>query len=236
MRRQLDSSEPERWHQRCSLALAPVTEAASGHATGRLAAAAAEWRECDLVWEQYQEQAGLAYRDGDVLTPPRLWARALEIADRWFARGDPRLATSLTNQALVLRRRGQVQQAEWTFARAFKAWDDSWRWVSIMVPPGTPDAAAGYDHETRATFHALIERGRAATAALERYDSLPVNRLDLWFELRPSHLSDLRKLLGAVLLIAPDPPGSSTGSREPVRRRGRLQRPNAATMPADSGC
>lgn len=205
MSQQLDRSQLERWHQRRSLALMPAPGAAPGHAPNAPGLATSHWRECDLVWEQCQEQAGLAYRDGDILTPPRLWARALEIADRWFARGDPRLAASLTNHALVLRRCGRVFQAALTFTRAIEVWDDSWRWVTVMVPPRMSDAAAGYDREARAKFEALIERGRAATAALERDDILPGNRLDLWFELRPHHLTDLRKLLGAVLLIASDP-------------------------------
>lgn len=199
MRRQIDRREPERWHRRRSLALTPPTGT-----TDAPAIATSGWRDCDLVWEQCQEQAGLAHRDSDLLTSPRLWTRAFEIADRWFARGDPRLATSLTNQALVLRRRGRVFQAESMFGRALEVWDESWRWVSVMVPSRMPDAAIGYDHAARATFAALIGRGRAATAALEHYDSLHENRLDLWFELRPPHLADLRKLLGAVLLIAPD--------------------------------
>lgn len=170
-----------------------------------LAVTPSRWRECDLVWEQCQEQAGLTYRNGEILASPRLWARAFEIADRRFARGDPRLAASLTNQALMQRRRGRALQAKWMFARALEVWDQSWRWVSVMVPPRMPNAAAGYDRKARARFEALIERGREATAALERYDILPENRLDLWFELRPHHLTDLRKLLGAVLLIASDP-------------------------------
>lgn len=192
--------ELERWHRRRSLALIPTTDAAADHAPG---AGAIEWRECDFVWEQYQEQAARACQAGDILTPPRLWARALAIAGRWFARGDPRFATSLTNQALVLRRRGQVPQAEQMFARALGVWDESWRWVGLMSPP--PGAAAGYDREARAAFDRLIEHGRAATAALEHYDRLPENRLELWFELRPRRPSDLRKLLGAVFLMVGDP-------------------------------
>lgn len=196
----LDRSELERWHRRRSLALAP------GTGTGTAAAHApadrpCEWRECDLVWEQCQEQAALAARDGDRSMPPRLWARALEIAEHWFERGDPRLATSLTNRALVLRRRGQVPQAEQMFAHALKVWDEGWRWIGGLAAP----SGGRYDHEARAAFAALIRQGRAATAALEHYDPLSGDRLALWFELRPRRLCDLRKLLGAVLLIASDP-------------------------------
>jgi hypothetical protein len=40
---------------------------------------------------------------------------------------------------------------------------------------------------------------------LERFDELPKDSLAEWLELKPRGLSDLRKLLAAVLLIAPKP-------------------------------
>ena len=48
-------------------------------------------------------------------------------------------------------------------------------------------------------------RGRAATMALDCHGRLPASGLDDWFDLKPQRMSDLRKLLGAVLLIAPRP-------------------------------
>jgi hypothetical protein len=65
--------------------------------------------------------------------PSRLWAEALAIARKSSGRGDPRLATSLTNQALVLRRR-QDYQARVMFEEALQVWDDSWRWIHLMTP------------------------------------------------------------------------------------------------------
>ena len=165
----------------------------------------------DLAWERAQEQAAIAYRAGDALTPPRLWAAALDIAAKHFGRGDPRLASSLTNNALAMRRRRQDYQAKRMFQDALEAWDDSWRWIHLMTPGRAPGAAGSsdqldvYDHDTRAWFNALARQGRAATVALERRDQPLANGLEQWFEIKPKRMSDLRKLLGAVLLIAPKP-------------------------------
>ena len=41
--------------------------------------------------------------------------------------------------------------------------------------------------------------------ALDCHGRLPASGLDDWFEFKPQRMSDLRKLLGAVLLIAPRP-------------------------------
>lgn len=166
----------------------------------------------DLSWERCQEQAALAFQAGDRGTCTRLWAQALEIADEHFSRGDPRLATSLTNQALVMRRIRNDYQALALFARALRVWDDSWRWVALMTPSTTGHAPASdrlpiYDAASRAEFGALIATGRDATAVLERHDELPMHRLNQWFEIKPRRMSDLRKLLAAVLLIAPSPHG-----------------------------
>ncbi len=164
----------------------------------------------DLVWERCQEQAALAFRAGDAVAAPRLWAQALAVAEEHFGRGDPRLATSYTNQALVLRRRRQDYQAQQMFTWALQVWDDSWRWILLMTPgPARHDAASNqlqiYDRNALADFATLAERGRAVTAAIERHDQLPVGGLEEWFRIKPSRLSDLRKLLSAVLLIAPRP-------------------------------
>lgn len=166
----------------------------------------------DLAWERCQERAALAYRAGDPITVSRLWSQGLTIARQHFGRGDPRLAASLTNCALVMRRR-QDYQAQRLFREALEVWADSWRWVHLMTP-GQSSAVARlarsdqldvYDPGARAQMMALAERGRAATARLERFDCLPETGLDEWFRIKPRRLTDLRKLLAAVLLIAPNP-------------------------------
>jgi hypothetical protein len=171
----------------------------------------AAWSSADLSWERCQEQAAIAFRVGDPFLPSRLWADALAIARKRFGRGDPRLATSLTNQALVLRRRRHDYQARMMFDEALHVWNDSWRWIHLMTPG---PARAGVCHparhdvygpQARAWFNALAQRGREATIALERYDHRLEVGLEAWFGIKPKHAGDLRKLLGAVLLIAPRP-------------------------------
>jgi len=187
--------------------IAVETSAADHAGTG------ASFGAADFAWERCQEQAAVAYRTGDTPTASRLWAEGLEIARKHFGRGDPRLAASLTNQALVMRRRRQDYQAKRLFEDAFLVWADSWRWILLMTPghPGSQPQAAHsdqleiYDETARAYFMALAERGRLATARLEHYDELPKDGLADWLELKPKRLSDLRKLLAAVLLIAPCP-------------------------------
>ena len=95
----------------------------------------------DLAWERFQEQAAIAFRAGDPINPPRLWAAALDIAERHFGRGDPRLASSLTNQALAIRRRRLDYQAQKLFREALDVWDDSWRWIHLMTSGRPSDAA-----------------------------------------------------------------------------------------------
>jgi hypothetical protein len=185
-------------------------DAVAGEAGGT--AFAAGFSAADFAWERWQEQAALAYRAGDVATAVRAWEQALAVAEQHFGRGDPRLAASLTNQALVMRRRRHEYQAKRLFEEAFAVWADSWRWIYLMTPgrqttsqQAQSDRLATYDDTARAWFTVLAERGCAATAMLERFDQLPKDGLAEWLELKPRRLSDLRKLLAAVLLIAPRP-------------------------------
>jgi hypothetical protein len=180
-------------------------------ATATPSAASALASAADLAWERYQEQAAIAFRAGDPINSSRLWAAALDIAEKHFGRGDPRLASSLTNQALVMRRRRLDYQAQKLFREALDVWDDSWRWIHLMTPGGTAGGASRsdcldvYGRDARAWFNALAQQGRTATEALERHDRLPANGLEEWFAIKPKRMGDLRRLLGAVLLIAPRP-------------------------------
>ena len=189
------------------------TSAGTASAEDHAGIGASSFTAADLAWERGQEQAALAYRAGDVLTASRLWTETFEIATRHFGRGDPRLAASLTNQALVMRRRRQDYQAKRLFEDALAAWADSWRWIALMTPDHPArlprstqsDQLETYDARARAYFIALAERGQIATERLERHDELPKEGLVDWLELKPRRLSDLRKLLAGVLLIAPNP-------------------------------
>ena len=154
----------------------------------------------DLAWEQEQESAARMFLGGASETAARHWQRALAIAREHFDGFDPRLATSLTNCGRVCRRAGDRYQSDRYFREALLVWDGGWRWIALMSPPGQPDRC--YDEAAQAQFNALLERGRALTAAIERDDRLPSWGLARWLVERPSRPCDLRKLLAAVLLIA----------------------------------
>jgi hypothetical protein len=185
----------------------PIAPEPAAEARGPAGAFAAS----DLAWERCQEQAALAFRAGDAAHAARLWGQALTIAEQHFERGDPRLAASLTNQALVMRRQRQDYQAKRLFEDAILAWGETWRWIHLMTP--RPAGVAGqleasnqleiYDARQRRAFTALAERGRLVTLRLERHDELPRGGLVERLDIKPRRMTDLRKLLAAVLLIAP---------------------------------
>lgn len=166
----------------------------------RLVAGAATFSATDYAWEQVQESAVRAFRAGGSAVATKHWQRGLTIARAHFDSADPRLATSLTNIGLVLRRRGDLYGSAVHFEEALAVWDRSLRWVRLMAPLEHPEEC--YAEEAIRSFEALIAQGRAATAALERYDLLPCWGLERWHRERPRRGSDLRKLLGAVFLIA----------------------------------
>lgn len=157
----------------------------------------------DATWERTQEQALNAYYDGDAAKARASWAKALDIAERHFERGDPRLAASLNNHAFALLRQSQIHQANSYFQRAEKAWEDSWRWIPCMTPSTGPGetAAEPYDRETQDIFYALIKRGRTITETLATEHRLTETEGDDWQTVKPKGMTDVRRLFSAVFLI-----------------------------------
>jgi hypothetical protein len=154
----------------------------------------------DFAWEQVQEAGARAFRGGGATAAAANWRRGLAIAREHLSPDDPRLATSLTNHALALRRAGAVYEAMRHFDLALETWDRGWRWVHVMTPPDCPDGR--YDDASRKRFLGLLREGRAATEAIERWDELPADGLGRWQAERSRRPCDLRKLLAAVCLIA----------------------------------
>jgi hypothetical protein len=167
----------------------------------------------DLAWERALEQAAITFLAGDGVMPPLLWARGLDIAERHFAPGDPRLACSLTNRAFALRREGERFESNKMFKDARAAWSETWRWVRLMTPgqttlgrpAGGAESLPVYDHATQEVLFALAAQGLATMDAIEGYDRLPARGVKLWLDMKPRAFSDLRRLLGAVLLIVSNP-------------------------------
>lgn len=164
--------------------------------------------ESDAVWERMQEQALRAFRNGKTAAAMSGWAKALDLANCHFQRGDPRLAASLTNQAFSLLRRQQIYQAQRLFDQATRCWEESWRWVPLMVPQriaGETDDCR-YHETAEKEFYGLIKYGQSITETLAREQCLPTGGLEHWIEHKPKSMCDLRKLISAVFLIASQKP------------------------------
>ncbi|MGI9451184.1 MAG: hypothetical protein ACR2QH_11190 [Geminicoccaceae bacterium] len=159
--------------------------------------------ESDAVWERLQEQALRGYRAGNAAAAYHGWAKALDVARRHFKRGDPRLAASYTNQAFSLMRQRQAFQAQQHLETAALCWEDSWRWIPLMMPPHIDDQIqeTQYNQTTQKEFHAFIERGRSITETMARDGCLPAGGLEDWLQHKPTSMCDLRKLVAAVFLI-----------------------------------
>lgn len=157
----------------------------------------------DLAWERCQEQAIQAFRAGDAVSARTNWAKGLEIAERHFERGDPRIAASLSNHAFALVRREQIHQANTCFSQAMIAWEDSWRWIPWMTPSTEPgeSEAAPYDQTTQESFYALIRRGQGITEMLWRENQLSKEEGDDWSKVKPKTMNDIRRLFSAVFLM-----------------------------------
>ncbi|HEX6141883.1 MAG TPA: hypothetical protein VFZ01_04140 [Geminicoccaceae bacterium] len=157
----------------------------------------------DLAWEQASETAVRAYRAGGVEGALLRWQRGLTIGRERFEPGDPRLATSLTNCAFALRRQGEAFQSRRHFALAEEVFAQSWRWIGRMSPAGAPGER--YDEAALESFAQLVGSLRSAARAIEARDELPIGRLEQWRVERSVRGSDVRKLLGASLLLISRP-------------------------------
>lgn len=177
------------------------------------ALARAGWRDEEITWEHTQEAAAEALAAGDWTAAADYWEAALAIARETFGADDPRLAASLANQALARRRAGRAVEAADLFAEALAVWDRSASWIDSLRPERRARSSTyhlrlerkhpgGYDHHARARHRALADEGRAAVLALREGGGEPQGRLARWRRERPDGLTDTRKLLAAVLLIA----------------------------------
>lgn len=179
------------------------------------ALARAGWSDAELTWEQAQEAAAEALEAGDRDEAAALWATGLDLARATFGAGDPRLATSLANHAVALRRAGA--DATPLFVEALAVWARSGPWVLALAPEHRARSSTyhlrletrypgGYDRHARARHAALAEEGLAALEALQAGRGPARGALARWRRERPAGYVDVRKLLAAVLLLA-DPAG-----------------------------
>jgi hypothetical protein len=181
------------------------------------ALARAGWSDAELTWEQIQETAAEALLAGDWPQAGSLWAVGLDLARATFEAGDPRLATSLANRAVAVRRAGDDAAAQPLFEAALAVWARSGPWVLALAPERRARSSTyhlrlesrypgGYERHARARHAARAEEGRAAAEALRDGRQSSRGALARWRGERPAGYVDVRKLLAAVLLLA-DPAG-----------------------------
>ena len=175
----------------------------------------AGWSLEELEWERLQADGLSAAAEQRADEAAVAWGAALELARAQFARNDPRLATSLANQAIALNRSGDAALGSSLLDEALLIWDASGDWVDALKPTQRSRSSTfhlrleskhpgGYAHFEQERHAALAAEGRAQLAALkagEAPQSDAATRLARWQKDRPEGYSDGRKLLAAVLLL-----------------------------------
>jgi hypothetical protein len=194
---------------------------------------AAGWSEADLEWEQLTVQALSALAAGKTGDAFDGFGRALRLARTDLASDDPRLATSLSNHAAAMTAAGEGAMTGQIRASAAQAWASCQGWVGRMTAPRTARSSMfhlrmerlhrpAYEQRWRekgrdllAEVHSQI--GTSAALALIEAEQAGA-RVERWRRERPVMLSDPRKLLGAVILLAAreDAPGEDNGNGELV--------------------
>ena len=174
----------------------------------------AGWTNAEVIWEQVQEAAAECERSGDALEAGELWRGALDLAREHLPHGDLRVATSLANVAVAARWAGDVEVGGASGSRRRSGSGARERNGSSLSRPSpgreAPRFICASSPATRARTTASpgnaigssLEEGRAVLVA--RCDDRPdeSDRLVRWRRERPPGFTDLRRLLGAVLLVA----------------------------------
>lgn len=171
----------------------------------------AGWSEADLQWEKLSEAALAALAEGQVEPARELYAQALRVARTEFPTNDPRLAASLSNQAVV-----QPVSSGRIEASAAQAWASCGRWIDTMTAPRTARSSLfhlrmerlhrpAYEERWRMKARDMLETLRRAHGAMDNLELLDrdaaAQRLLQWDRERPAGMSDPRKFMAAMILL-----------------------------------
>jgi hypothetical protein len=182
-----------------------------------IAARAAGWRACDLRWERLQERALEAWHRGDASSAIRCWRWAWLVARLNFRKDDPRFATSTANLGLVARLAGKEPRARRRYVMALRQWGAVVDHIDRMVIARRGRSSLFHLRMERAHWGAYDQQFRARAMRLAsdiavRLDlassgqPFPGQRSLRWPGEKTSTFDDLRKFLGAALLVADDAP------------------------------
>lgn len=199
---------------------------------------AAGWSEADLEWERQTEDALAALAEGRVDEARTGFAAALRLARAGFAANDPRLAASLSNQVAAVTTSdgsgaGQIK------ATATQAWSACESWIDKMTAPRTARSSMfhlrmerlhrpTYEERWRVKGRELLAGVREEVCVTDMLELVgqheAAERLARWHRERPVMLSDPRKLMAAVILIAAREKWiGNTGGEALPREEGTLQ-------------
>ena len=176
----------------------------------------AGWSEADLEWEGTSAEVIAALGSGDPESAKALSGKALRLAREAFGADDPRLGTSLANHASCLRATGDAAAAGKLLAEARQVWQGCGPWIARMTAPRVARSSLfhmrmeqrhrdTYEARWREKWQVLAEEAQKQLKRLENNDNMGCaeDRLGRWARERPAMLNDSRKLLAAVILIAP---------------------------------
>ena len=184
-----------------------------GSDSGLAAARAAGWRNCDLGWERMQERAHAALKAGNGADAARLWRRAWWLAMLRFSRDDPRYATSLANAGMAARLTGNEVLAQRRYARALVLWSSVPTWVEGMTIARRGRSSLfhlrmetqhwdAYQGSMRRRATGFMRETAACLHAAAHGTPTPIRLHSRWRGEKPAVFDDLRKFLGAALLLA----------------------------------
>ncbi|WP_124086192.1 tetratricopeptide repeat-containing protein [Pseudogemmobacter humi] len=176
------------------------------------------WRDCDLNWERLQERALGALRDGRPALAAWNWRLAWLVARMRFDRRDPRQAASLANLGLAARLAGRERLACRRYAAALRRWGTVPAWIDTMTIARRGRSSLfhlqsealhwdAYERSLRSDAMRLARDVASRLNAASRSQPPPGRTGDRWPGEKPATFDDLRKFLGAALLIAADTPG-----------------------------
>lgn len=177
---------------------------------------AAGWSEADLEWERQTEEALAALSEERIDEARAGFASALRLARAEFGLNDPRLAASLSNQAAAVATAdgggaGQIKAA------AAQAWSACDGWIDKMTAPRTARSSMfhlrmerlhrpAYEERWRVKGRELLSDVREELCTDETLELVgpheAADRVARWHRERPVTLSDPRKLMASVILLA----------------------------------
>lgn len=173
----------------------------------------AGWSEADLEWERLTIGTAEALAAGDEESAKQRAGQALQIARAHFESIDPRLGTSLANYAVRL----SDDAGAPLIVEARSVWAACGPWIDGLQAPRVARSSLfhmrmeqrsrdTYEGRWREKWAELAEEARARVAILAEGvgGTLPAGDIcKRWRRECPAMLNDTRKLMAAVILLAP---------------------------------